>query len=61
LPAHIVTVPNREHDVENDQVVFIDGGAVQGLGAIAGDIDGIGLLTQSLRNEACDSRFVFYQ
>jgi hypothetical protein len=61
LPANVVTVPNRKHDIENDQVVFIDGGAVQSLAAIARDIDGIGLLTQSLRNEACDSRFVFYQ
>jgi hypothetical protein len=56
-----MTVLNREHDVENDQVVFINGGAVESLGAIAGDIDGVGLLTQSLRDEACDSRFVFHQ
>jgi hypothetical protein len=56
-----VTVANRQHHVENNQVVFVDGGAIEGLCAIAGDIDGIGLLTQSLRNETCDSRFVFYQ
>jgi hypothetical protein len=61
LPANVVTVPNREHDVENDEVVFVDRRAVEGLGAIAGDIDGICLLTQPLRDEACDSRFVFYQ
>jgi hypothetical protein len=59
LPANLVPVPNREHDIENDQVVFVDGGAVEGLAAIAGDIDGIGLLTQPFRDEARDSRFVF--
>jgi hypothetical protein len=56
-----MTVLNRQHDVENDQVVFIDSGAIEGLRAVAGDIDGIGLLTQSFRDEVGDSRFVFYQ
>jgi hypothetical protein len=61
LPANLVTIPNREHDVEDDEVVFVDGRVVEGLGAIAGDVDGIGLLTKPFRDEACDSRFVFYQ
>jgi hypothetical protein len=56
-----MTVSNRQHDVENDQVVLIDGGAVEGFRAIAGDIDGVGLLTQSLRDEVRDPWFVFYQ
>jgi hypothetical protein len=61
LPANVVAVPHREHDVEDDEVVFVDGRVVEGLGAIADDVDGIGLLAQPLRDEACDSRFVFNQ
>src|SRR5271157_4075085 len=61
FPADGVAVLHRQHDVENHDIVLVDGGLIQGLFAVAGDIDGVGLFAEAFGDEAGDSGFVFNQ
>ena len=61
FPADGVAVLHRQHDVENHDVVLVDGGLVQGLFAVAGDIDGIGLFAEAFGDKSGDPGFVFDQ
>src|SRR5271157_1995627 len=61
FPAHGVAVLHRQHDVENHDVVLVDGRLVQRLFAILGYIHGIGLFAQPFGDKPGDPAFVFYQ
>ena len=56
-----VAVFDRQHEVEDDQVVLVDRGLVERLFAVARHIHGVGLLAQALGDEGRHARFVFHQ
>jgi hypothetical protein len=56
-----VAVLHRQHDIEDDDVVLVDGGLVEGLFAVAGDIDGIGLFAEAFGDKSGDPGLVFNQ
>jgi hypothetical protein len=51
----------REHHIQDEEIVLVDRGQVDGLVAIGGDIDGVGLLAQAPGDEAGDPGFVLHQ
>ncbi len=59
--AHGIAVFAGQHQVEDDEVVGVDGGQVDRLLAIAGDIHGVSLLAQTAGDEARYPFFVFHQ
>ena len=50
-----------QHDVENYQVVFIDGGLIERLLAVAGDIDSVRIFAEAFGHKGSHARFVFHQ
>ena len=61
FPADGVAVLHRQHDVEDHDIVLVDGGLVQRLFAVAGDIDGVGLFAEAFGDKPGDPGFVFNQ
>ena len=61
FPADGVAVLHRQHDIEDHDVVLVDGGLVERLFAVAGDIDGIGLFAEAFGDKSGDPGFVFNQ
>ena len=47
------------HDVEDDQIVIVDFGLVDGVVSVLDGIDGVGLFAQTFGHESCDARVVF--
>jgi len=58
LPAHGMAVLQGQHDIEDDQVVLVDGGKVHGLLAVAGQVHGVGLFAQAFSQETGDAGVV---
>lgn len=54
-------VEAREHDVEDDEVVCVDVGFIDGVWASGCDVDGVGLLSQAFGEHAGGFGFVFDQ
>src|SRR5205085_11425756 len=61
LAAYGAAVLDGQHEIENDQVVWIDGSLIESLPAIDSDIDGVSLFTQALGDKAGHARFIFHQ
>ena len=59
--ADRVPVLQGQHDVQDHQVVVVDGGLVERAFAIAGDIHRVGLFAQALGDESGNTGFVFHQ
>jgi hypothetical protein len=61
LAADGVSVLFGQENVQDYDVVLIDGGQIERLFAILCDVDRVGLLPESLGDESGDSGFVFHQ
>ena len=48
----------RQQDVEDDQVVVVDAGLLERGGAVGGDVHGVRVLAQSLREHRCGDGLV---
>ena len=59
--AHREPVLQRQHDVEDDGVVFGNRRLVDRTFAVAHDVNGVRLLTKALREHLCRARLVFDQ
>jgi len=53
------TVQAGDHDVEDDQIVIVDFGLVDGVVSVLHSVDGVGLFAQTFGHESCDARVVF--
>ena len=54
------SLPRQQH-VQNDQIVTVDGGLIERLFAVAGDIHRIGLFAQAFGDEPGHTLFVLHQ
>ena len=61
LAAHLEPIRARQHHVEHDDVVLGDRRPIERVLAVRGDVDGVRLLTQSLRQQLRGTRFVLNQ
>ncbi len=60
FPANVMSVLDRQHDVQNHQVIGVHRGLVERLLAIGGHVHGVSLFPKAFGNEARHSCFIFH-
>src|SRR5229473_6402488 len=59
LAAYLKTIAARNHDVQDYDVIRVDGRLIEGIVTGCGDVNGIRLFAKAFGHEPCNARIVF--